>query len=288
MYSMNKKIGLICEGGGTKAAYTCGVLKCFLDEHIEFPYTAGISAGAEVLLPFVAGQKERLRVTGVDAASDPKAIGVYPLVTERGVFGIKHVCEFIEKHAPLDYKAFMANPTRLDIGVYNMETNQIEYFPKEDFDPQKQLLMRASCSLFLLTRPVKFRGINYMDAGLIDMIPIEQSIRQGMEKHVFISTKEANYIRKPAPGWQIQLAKIMYPGNKEIRENLKIRHINYQKQWGIVQELEKQGKALVLRPSADYGVTRYTHDKDLLQRWFDLGYEDTKQRIIMIREFMEQ
>ena len=101
---MSKKIGLICEGGGTKAAYTCGVLKCFLDEHIDFPYTAGISAGAEVLLPFVSKQKERLRITGVDAASDPHAIGVYPLLHERGVFGIRHVCNFIEEHAPIGYR----------------------------------------------------------------------------------------------------------------------------------------------------------------------------------------
>ena len=122
---MSKKIGLICEGGGTKAAYTCGVLKCFLDEHIDFPYTAGISAGAEVLLPFVSKQKERLRITGVDAASDPHAIGVYPLLHERGVFGIRHVCNFIEEHAPLDYEAFMKNPTQLDIGVYNMDTNEV-------------------------------------------------------------------------------------------------------------------------------------------------------------------
>ena len=83
-------------------------------------------------------------------------------------------------------------------------------------------------------------------------------------------------MRKPAPGWQIQLAKLMYPGNKKIRENLKIRHINYQKQWQIVKELEEQGNAIVLRPSADYGVTRYTHDKELLGRWFDLGYGHKK------------
>ena len=56
----------------------------------------------------------------------------------------------------------------------------------------------------------------------------------------------------------------------------------------IVKELEEQGNAIVLRPSADYGVTRYTHDKELLGRWFDLGYEDTKNRLDMIREFMEK
>lgn len=284
---MANKIGLICEGGGTKAAYTCGVLKCFLDEDVKFPYTVGISAGAEVLLPFVSKQKERLRISGVDAASDPKAMGISPLLKERGVFGINHVCEYIEEHAPLDYEAFMKNETQLDIGVYNMDTNEVEYFSKEYFDPEEQILMKASCALFLLTRPYKFRGHTYMDAGLVDMIPIEQSIRRGMEKHVFISTKEENYVRKAAPGWQIQLARMMYPGNKKIRDNLKIRHINYQKQWQIVKDLENQGKAIVLRPSADYGVTRYTQDKDLLQRWFDLGYEDTKNRMTMIREFMD-
>lgn len=285
---MKNKIGLICEGGGTKAAYTCGVLKCFLDDDIKFPYAVGISAGAEVLLPFIAKQGERLRVTGIDAACDPKAMGLSPLLHERGVFGINHVCEFIEEKAPLDYQAFMENDTQLDIGVYNMDTNQVEYFAKDYFDPEEQILMKASCALFLLTRPYKFQGHMYMDAGLVDMIPIAQSLRQGMEKHVFISTKEENYVRKPAPNWQLQLARMAYPGNREIRENLKIRHVNYQKQWAMIKELEEQGKALVLRPSADYGVTRYTHDKDLLQRWFDLGYEDTKNRMEMIRIFMKE
>ncbi len=284
---MNKKIGLICEGGGTKAAYTCGVLQCFLDNNIEFPYAVGISAGAEVLLPFVSKQRERLRISGVDAASDPKAIGISPIIHERGVFGINHVCKFIEEHAPLDYKTFMNNSTQLDIGVYNMDSNKVEYFGKNYFDPIEQRLMKASCSLFLLTRPIKFRKHMYMDAGLVDMIPIEQSIRQGMEKHVFISTKEENYVRKPAPNWQINLARLFYPGNKTIRENLRIRHENYQKQWSIVKKLEEEGNAIVLRPSKDYGVTRYTHDKELLGRWFDLGYQDTLQRLDKIREFME-
>lgn len=281
-----KKIGLICEGGGTKAAYTCGVLKCFLDHEITFPYAAGISAGAEVLLPYVSKQKDRLRITGVDAACDPAAIGVRPLFSERGLFGIHHVMRFIEDRAPLDYEAFMKSKTQLDVGVYNMDSNQVEYFGKDALDPQEQKLIIAACSLFILNRPVEWNGHKYMDAGLVDMIPIEQSIRQGMEKHVFISTKEENYVRKPAGGYQMQLAKLLYPGNKVIRDHLRMRHINYAKQWKQVQTLEKEGKALVLRPSADYGVTRYTHEATLLGRWFDLGYEDTENRLPDILAFM--
>lgn len=285
---MRNKIGLICEGGGTKTAYTCGVLEFFLEANISFPYCVGISAGAEALLPFVSKQKERLKITGIDATSDPKAIGIYPLIHERGLFGIRHVSKFIEQRAPLDYDAFIKSETKMDIGLYNMDENKVEYFSKEYFDHEEQILMQASCALFLLTRPYKFMNHKYMDAGLLDMIPIQQSIAQQNDKHIIISTKEENYRRLPASRWQLLISKIMYPKNKDIHENLKIRHLNYQKQWDLVHTLQAQKKALVLRPSADYKVTRTTQNKELLKKWYDLGYQDSKNRIEMIRKFMEE
>lgn len=282
-----KNIGLICEGGGTKGAYTSGVLQCFLDNKIYFPYAVGISAGAENLLPYVSRQRERLEITGVDAASQKGAIGIKPLIKEKGIFGINATYDFIEKHAPLDYKAFHESETQLDIGLYNIETNKIEYFDKSYYTEEDPNLVKAACALLMLTRPYKFLGKEYMDAGLIDMIPIEQSIRKGNEKHVFISTKEENYVRKPAPDWQLRLCRLFYPKNKTIQDMLKIRHINYQKQWNIVAKLEKEGKALVLRPSEDQGITRYTQDRDKLKSWFDLGYQDTLDRLDDIKKFLE-
>lgn len=282
-----KKIGLICEGGGTKGAYTCGVLQCFLDHGIKFPYTVGISMGAEVLATFVAEQRERLRIIGVDATSEKKAIGLSPLLKEKGVFGINYVCDYLEEHAPFDYETFMKSETELEIGVYNMETNELEYIGKEGLDYPEQNLIKASCALFLLTKPVKYNGKLYMDAGLVDMIPVQQSINAGMEKHIFISTKEENYVRKPAPGWQLAAARLAYPKNKQVKEFLRVRHENYAKQWGIVKKLQEEGKALVLRPSADYGITRYTNDREKLQKWFQLGYDDTMERLDAIQAFMK-
>ncbi len=283
---MVKNVGLICEGGGTKAAYSAGALQCLLDCKIYLPYAAGISAGAEILLAYVSRQRDRLFVTGVLSASQKSAVGIRPLIHERGLFGIQSTCDFIEKHAPLDVETFFKSETQLDIGLYNMDTNQIEYFDKSYFDPKEQTLVKAACALFLLTRPYQFLGHKYMDAGLIDMIPIEQSIRKGNEKHIFISTKEENYVRKPAPNWQLRLAKLVYPGNKEVTENLKKRHIRYEEQWGKVKQLEKEGKALILRPKKDLGITRYTTDRTLLEPWFQLGYDETMERMDEIRAFV--
>ena len=54
-----------------------------------------------------------------------------------------------------------------------------------------------------------------------------------------------------------------------------------------IAELEKEGKALVLRPHKDLGVTRYTTDPEKLGPWFQLGYDETLERIDQIKEFIK-
>lgn len=279
------KVGIVCEGGGTKTAYTSGVLKALLDNDVILPYAVGISAGAENLLPYVSRQADRLKITGVDATCNPNAIGIKPLIKEHGLFGIDETCRFIEERAPLDFETFYNSSTQLDIGVYNLKTGKVEYYPKSALD-HDQVLLKASCALCLLSKPYKFKDNLYIDAGLIDMISIEQSIRSGCDRHIVVSTKEPGYIRKPAPNYQVRLAKLVYHKYPQVADDLKKRHLRYNEQWEKVGQLEKAGKALVLKPSADYGITRYTTDKEKLSAWYELGYEDTLKRMDEIKAFV--
>ncbi|MEY8309068.1 patatin family protein [Erysipelotrichaceae bacterium 51-3] len=276
-------VGLVVEGGGTKIAYSAGVLKCFLDHHIYFPYSVGVSSGAEVLLAYVARQPERLEVTAIDAASQKGAIGLIPLFKEGGLFGLEATNDYIEKYAPLDFMSFFGSDTDMDVGVYDMESNSIEYFGKPYVD-ESMTLIKASCALLLLAKPYRWRGKKYFDAGLVDMISIEQAERHGCDKFVIISTKEKGYRRKPAPKWQLWLAKLIYR-DPVIVENLKNRHLNYQKQWDRVDQLEEEGRALVIRPQVDMGVTRYTTDPRKLRPWFQLGYDETLANLKTIEAF---
>ena len=281
------KVGLICEGGGTKAAYTAGVLECFLDQGIDFPYSAGISAGAFCLLAYVSKQKDRLRVTGVDSAARKQAVGLYPILHEKAIFGIYSTYNFVEEKAPLDIKTFRENECELEMGLYNIETGKIEYFNKKQYS-EDGMIVKAACSLLMLTHPVIIDGKRYMDGGLIDMIPVEQALKNEGQAVIFRSTKEENYVRKPAPNWQLRLARMIYRREPYIAKDLSVRHENYQKQWERVKALEKEGKALILRPSKDMGITRYTTDHDKLGQWYDLGYTDTLHRIDEIKSFLNK
>lgn len=276
-------VGLVVEGGGTKIAYSAGVLKCFLKHRIYLPYGVGISSGAEVLLSYCSRQIERLEVSTIEAASQKGAVGIVPLFKEGALFGLEETNNYIEKHAPFDFMTFFASSTDMEIGVYNMETNSVEYFGKPYVD-ESMTLLKASCVLLLLTRPYKWNGRRYFDAGLVDMISIERAIEHGCDKFIVLSTKEKGYRRKPAPKWQIWLARLIYR-DPVIVDNLKNRHVNYQKQWDKIDQLEREGKVIVLRPPKDMGVTRYTTNPKKLRPWFQLGYDETEAKLDEIRRF---
>lgn len=281
-----KKVGLVVEGGGTKAAYSAGVLKCLLENEIYLPYSVGISAGCEILTSYVSRQVERLEVTGIEAPCQKGVFGLKPYLKEKSLYGLEATTEFIESRAPLDMEAFMASNTQMQTGLYNLNTHEVEYWDKEYLD-KDHTLIKASCALLLLAHPYSFQGSSYMDAGLVDMISIEQSIRMGNEKHIVLSTKELGYQRKPAPAYQLALAKMVYKDEK-IVEDFRNRHIRYKEQWDKVAQLEEEGKALVLRPQKDMGISRYTTDPKKLHPWFQLGFDETQERIEMIKEFIEK
>ncbi len=278
-----KDVGLICEGGGTKAAYTSGVLHCFIDNDMFFEYSVGISAGTANLISYLAKQPKRLEYMAIDLAVDKKTIGLNNILKEGSFFGLSYIYDNLEKHVPLDREAFENNGMRLDTGLYDLENDKIIYVNKSYNDGSA--MVKAACALAVLCRPYTLRGHKYLDAGIIDMIPIEQSIRQGMKKHLFISTKEENFDRKPASAIQINACKMRYPKYPMVAKHLKNRHEYYEAQWSVVKKLENEGNCLVLRPTKDLQISRTTQDRAKLQEWYRLGYEDTQARLEEIKQF---
>ena len=232
------RVGIVAEGGGTKAAYSAGVLKCLLEHDIVLPYCVGISAGTEILLSYVSKQVDRLEVTGIDAPCQKGVVGLRPFLKEGSIFGIEATYDFIESRVPLDLDQFQKSETQMEVGIYNLKTHEVEYFDKSYID-KEETLIKASCALLLLAKPYKFNGEMWMDAGLVDMISIEQSLRAGNDKHIVISTKEEGYVRNPAPKWQLWLSNLVYK-DKQITDDLKNRHIRYKEQWDKIAELEKK------------------------------------------------
>lgn len=107
------KIGLVVEGGGMKCAYSAGILDKFLDDHIQFDYCIGVSAGAANTLSYLAGQRGRNLRFYTGHLSDPRYLSVHSLIRTGNLFGLQYIYGTLtnsDGKDPIDYDAIMKNP----------------------------------------------------------------------------------------------------------------------------------------------------------------------------------
>ena len=82
---IDERTGLVLEGGGMRGVFTCGVLDYFMDHHIRFPYTIGVSAGACNGLSYASNQRGRAKYSNIDLLEKYHYIGVKYLFSQRNL-----------------------------------------------------------------------------------------------------------------------------------------------------------------------------------------------------------
>ena len=95
--------------GGTRGAYTSGVLDVLLEEGISFPSVYGISAGACNAVSFLAGQYKRNYEIFYNYIRDERYLSVTSLYKTGAIFGFDFIFgELFHKLVPLDYDALFS------------------------------------------------------------------------------------------------------------------------------------------------------------------------------------
>ncbi len=280
-------IGIVCEGGGTRGAYTAGVLTWFLDHNLEFDYVNGISAGAFTASHFVSKQRERLKSTCTNWLADKRYMGLGTLMREGTYVGYNFVFDDLKKIEPFDDETFYQNPIAFEFGLYNLNTGKVEFFGKDAIQENYELY-KASCKLPFLGNITHYKGSAYLDGGINNMIPVYRAEEAGNPFNIVILTKTAEYVRPPEDSREIALAKVVYRKYPKMIEHLKVRHLKFAQEISDVKQRVAEGKALLLQPSKDMHISRMTKDVALLNQMFQLGYDDCEMRKDIILSFYHQ
>ena len=282
-----EKIGLVLEGGGVRGAYTAGALQWLGDNGIKFDYYVGISSGAAYLCCYLADRPDAAKNLATVYASDPEVVGLHSLFTTGHFVDYNKVFddELIAKdHLSMD-KILKEKPD-LEIGAYDLEKGCTEYFGTDDLD-EKMMVVRGAASLPIASAIIDFKGRKLLDGGITKMIPIERALEQGCTKCIVIMTKPRDYVRKPASKL-IQLAmKFVYRKWPQVAKDYAVRHENYYKQVGIVNDLVKEGKCIDVRPTRTVAVSRWKGDPEKCNELYQLGYDDMEALKGQIFAFMK-
>lgn len=279
------QVGLVLEGGGMKGLYTAGVLDFFLDRGIAFSSVYGVSAGACHMCSFLSGQRGRALAISLDYLDARWYCSLESLIATGDLFHVQTCYHLIPEYLyPYDYEAFQQFSGKAYSVATNIVTGRPVYFRIRDMRKDIDKI-RASASMPLVSRNVKIGDGYYLDGGISDAIPLQQSVMDGNQKNVVIMTKEEGYVRKPSG--QLGLLKARYLRYPKVYELMAQRHIRYNAQLRYIAESQEAGRAFVIRPRTANDVGRVEKDVEKLRALYRQGYADAAQRYEDLMDFLE-
>lgn len=272
-----KKIGLVLEGGGMRGAYTAGCLSWMLENNYEFDVVVGISSGSLYGSMYALNTPDIMKKISIDYATKSRNSGLMALLCEGQIIGYDYMFGTVLEEVGLPLDRLSQFKGEYYAGVYDLEAQETIWISKDEMDLEGKFI-KAACTLPVMGRAVKMNGKKYMDGGITTMIPVEKSIELGCEAHVVVSTKSADFVRKPQKRITYQVMRWLYRKYPRLIESFEARTEKYYEERQLIEKLESEKKAINLFPSKEIGVDRFGGSREQFQALWDLAYADCENR----------
>ena len=272
---------LILEGGTLRPIFSAGVMDALLDNNITFPYCIGVSAGITNGISYISQQRGRNLEVVTKYRNDKRYLGYRNFLKCKSLFGLDFVFDEIpNKLIPFDMDTYKKYPGKVLVGVTNAKTGKTEYLDGKNLD-DKATMLRATCALPIFFPVIKLNGNEYYDGGICDPIPLKMAINDGNDKLLIFLTQPKGY-KKELSKKNVLVAKLLNNKYPNLKDALLNRHDSYNETVRFCEELEKQGKALILRP--EFSLESFEKDVDKLKANYNHGYDLATKRINDIKK----
>lgn len=279
------KTGLVLEGGAMRGIYTAGVLDVFMEEGLIFDGVIGVSAGAIHGASFIAKQKGRNLRYYKKYSKDKRFMSFHSLLTTGDLVN-EQFCyhDLPDIFDPFDYASFQSSKTEFYATCTNVETGKAEYLKMKDAKKEIDLL-RASASMPFVTKIVEYNGKKLLDGGCADSIPVKACVNMGFDRPVVVLTREDGYVKKPQ---NPRIARAFYRKYPQFVETIKNRHRNYNGTIHLIHKWEEEGHIFVIRPSQKLDIGRMEKNPEELQRIYDIGVKDARNKIEELKKWLKK
>lgn len=285
MNSMNK-VGLLLEGGANRGVFTAGVLDYLMEQKIELPYVVSVSSGSCNAMNYVSKQIGRTKACMIPNGRNTPPIHWKHIKDKKTMVNLDMVFDdYPNRLVPFDYDTYFASTICCEYVVTNCITGKAEYLTETKDRVQLMKIGRASCSMPYICPMVMLKNKPYLDGGIADAIPIQRAIDMGYDKMIVVLTREKGYRKKESKISHLINMKF-YKDYPELIETLETKHIKYNETLAQLEEMEKDGKVVILRPTKVL-AGRMDNHPDHLESFFQQGYDLAHRRIEEIREFIK-
>lgn len=143
--------------------------------------------------------------------------------------------------------------------------------------------IRASASIPIVSKPVKLDGYELLDGGVSDSIPVNWMLERST-KTVVVLTRDKFYRKEPMK--YIHLLKKAFKEYPNLTKALENRYIVYNKTLDQIEQLEREGRIFVIRPSKPIACAMIEKDPDHLQEIYDIGRRDALHYLEDLKKYL--
>lgn len=185
------KLALVCEGGGQRGIFTAGVLDEFMRARFNpFELFLGTSAGAQNLSAYVCNQPGYARKVITRYTTSREFFDPMRFVRGGNLIDLDWLVEATASKMPL---AMDVAARHFDDGkAFYMCASRADDYSPGYFSPTRENWMdqiRASSAIPGFYRPgVTMDGVNWLDGGVSDAIPVQEAVKRGAKTVVVIRT----------------------------------------------------------------------------------------------------
>ena len=279
------KTGLIMEGGAMRGLFTAGVTDVLMQRGVRFDGAVGVSAGAAFGCNYKSGQIGRVLRYNTRFCRDRRYCGLHALLTGGNIYS----ADFCYGEVPLeldkfDFAAYERNPMEFYVVCTDADTGRAVYHRWDSYADHGFDWIRASASMPLVSRMVEIDGRRYLDGGIADSIPVKFFQSLGYDRNVVILTRPRGYRKEKSPALGLIRKKYRSPA---LTEAMARRHIVYNATLDYIDQEERAGRLLVIRPAAPLPAGRVERDPQKLRATWGAGRRAAEARIAEIQAYLK-
>jgi len=286
------RVGLVLSGGGAKGIAHIGVLQKLEEAGVRIDYITGTSVGSLIGALYAIGytsdqlleiaksniwtelfteKPSRRYISNYDRLFDDRTIASFP-IRNRGLelpYGIisgQSIYTFLSHytwpvHGIERFDDFPIPFATVATELYSGEARTFRsgYLPDA---------IRASISIPSLMRPHVIDGVNYIDGGLSNNLPVDQVIEMG-----------ANYVIAVNVA-----APLMHPDSLQSLADVFTQVVNYRINEKIVSQVEKSDIYISPRKADSYDIMDFGRVDELIQ----IGVEEAEKFMPQFREITQR
>ncbi len=267
-------LGIIDVGGGMRGSFTAGIYDYFNDQNLQpFDYLIGVSAGSGNMISYLAGQRGRNLRFYLDYAFRREYMSMHNMLRTGSYINLDYPYTFLSGPGgedPVDLEAFNRSTARYEAVVTDATGGEAVYYDKGELAQGNFDVIKGSCCVPGACRPYPVKGRPSFDGGIADPVPYKRALKQGCDRVVLLLTRPVNYLRPPLDHQEVmETALSRWPNTYSA---LLRRSIRYNRDVAAVQELEREGKALLVAPTDIGDMKTLTKDKKAVERLYHMGY----------------